>query len=224
MKKIKSIFTDKASLILREMLKSPDKKWIIEDFSRKGVSAGWVSEILGEMAVYGYIERVGRGPLSYSIMRFPDRLIRDWIKWYNFKYNTIYSFYSPSKNIEDELVQYFRKNNIPYALTLFSGARKAVPYVNDPRIHIYIPAITVLGDLVRFKGMFNLLELKESGNVHLAIPYYKNSIFEYVHYIKGVAVVSYLQLYLDLYTFSPRGKEQAEYLVDFVKREGISLA
>lgn len=223
MKKIKSIFTDKASLLVRKMLQNPGKKWIISDFVKEGTSPGWASEILTEMSNEGYIERISRGPLSYSILRYPDRLLIDWTKWYRFKFNTIYSFYSPLENIEEKLIHYFKKNNLTYALTLFSGAKRIAPYVDDLRVHIYIPSFKILGDLVRFREIFNLLELKESGAVHFVIPYYKDSVFKYLQCAKGATIVSSLQLYLDLYAFSPRGKEQAEYLLDSIKRKGHAI-
>lgn len=223
MKKIKSIFTDKASIILRNMIKQPGKKWIISDLTKEEISPGWVSEILMEMSNEGYVERTSKGPLSCSILKYPDKLIEDWVRWYKFKYNTIFSFYSPLKDIEKGLINHFKNNNIPYALTLFSAAKRISPYVNDPRIHIYIPSLSALGDLIKFRESFNLVELKESGNIHFVIPYYKNSIFKYLQHIRGIAIASLLQLYLDLYTFSPRGKEQAEYLLTFAKRKGYAL-
>lgn len=224
MKKIKSIFTDKASILLRRILQDPGKKWIIRDFVKEGISPGWVSEILTEMLKEGYIERISKGPLSYSVLKHPDKLIADWANWYKFKYNTVFSFFSPIKDIEGKIIRHFRNNNIPYALTLFSGAKKIAPYVNDPRIHIYIPDLSILGDLIKFRETFNLMELKESGTIHFVIPYYKNSVFKYIRHYSGAAVASPLQLYLDLYTFSPRGKEQAEYLLNFLRRNGYELA
>lgn len=224
MKKIKSVFTDKASLLLRKMLQNPEKEWVIKDFTKEGLSFGWVSEILTEMSKEGYVERVHKGPLSYTILRHPDRLITDWARWYRFKYNTVFTYYSPLKNTEGRLINYFKKNNIHYALTLFSGAKRIAPYVNDPRIHIYIPSFDVLGDLARFRGEFSLLELKGAGDIHFVIPYYKNSIFKYLQHVRGVTIASPLQLYLDLYNFSSRGREQAEYLLNLVRRKGYALS
>lgn len=224
MKKIKSVFTDKASSLLRKMLQHPEKKWVINDFTKEGLSLGWISEILTEMSKEGYVERVYKGPLSYSILRYPDRLITDWTRWYRFKYNTIFTYYSPLRNIEGRLINYFKEKNIPYALTLFSGAKRIGPYVSDPRIHIYIPSLETLGDLAKFRGEFSLLELKEAGDIHFVIPYYKNSIFKYLQHVRGTAIVSLLQLYLDLYTFSPRGREQAEYLLNLIRRRGYALS
>lgn len=223
MKKIKSIFTDKASLILRKMLGHPGKKWIINDFINEGISPGWASEILMEMSSEGYVGRIPKGPLSYSTLKYPDKLIEDWVKWYKFRYNMVYCFYSPLKDVEGKIINHFKNNNITYALTLFSGAKRISPYVNDPRIHIYIPSLGVLGDLIKFRESFNLMELKESGNVYFVIPYYKNSTFKYLQHIRGMAIASLLQLYLDLYTFSPRGKEQAEYLLTYARTKGYAL-
>lgn len=224
MKNIKSIFTDKASIISRKILRNPKKKWIINDFSEEGISLGWVSEILTEMEREGYIERISKGPLSYSLLRNPDKLIVDWVSWYRFKYNTVVPFYSHEKNIEQRLIHHLKKNNIPYALTLFSGARKIAPYVKDPSIHVYIPDLNLLGDLVKFKQALGLLELKETGNVSLVIPYYKSSVFKYLQSVRKTKIVSSLQLYLDLYTYNPRGREQAEYLLNSLKGKGGSLA
>lgn len=221
MKKIKSIFTDKASLVLRKMLMNPEKKWIVNDFLSEGVSLGWTSEILTEMEKEGYIERVSKGPSSYSILKNSHKLIADWVRWYRFKYNTVFRFYSNKGNIEKRLIDYLKKKNISFALTLFSGARKVAPYVKDPSIHIYIPDLSLLGDLVKFRQTLGVLELKGTGNVSLVIPFYRNSVFKYLQSVRGIKVVSSLQLYLDLYTYSPRGREQAEYLHSFYKSKGV---
>lgn len=208
---------------MRRMLSDPKKRWVITDLAKEGVSLGWASEILTEMSREGYIERILKGPSSYNLLKYPDKLISDWVKWYRFKYNTVYSFYSPIKDIEDKLVKYLNKNKMPYALTLFSGAKRIAPYVNDPRVHIYIPDFKVLGDLIRFRENFNILEIEKTGNIHFVLPYYNHSIFKYLQNIKGTKVVSILQLYLDLYTFNLRGKEQAEYLLNYARKYGYPI-
>lgn len=224
MKKIKSIFTDKASIVPRKMLRNPKKKWIVNDFLSEGVSLGWASEILTEMEKGGYIVRLSKGPASYSILRNPHKLTSDWARWYQFKYNTVFCFYSNKENIEKRLIDYLKKENISYALTLFSGARKVAPYVKDPSIHIYIPDLSLLGDLVKFRQTLGILELKGIGNVSLVIPFYRNSVFKYLQSVRGAKVVSSLQLYLDLYSYNRRGMEQAEYLLNAIKAKGCSLA
>ncbi len=67
--KIKNIFTDKASLVLKKMLKDPERRWVVRDFSSPGgVSLGMSQEILKATEKKGYIERVKKGPNGYTIL------------------------------------------------------------------------------------------------------------------------------------------------------------
>jgi len=56
----------------------------------------------------------------------------------------------------------------------------------------------------------------------LVRPYYRNSAFYDGRRIDGLPVVSDIQLYLDLYGYPVRGREQAEHL--FQKRLKDALA
>ena len=46
------------------------------------------------------------------------------------------------------------------------------------------------------------------------MPYYKNSAFYDSREVENLRVVSDIQLYLDLYGYPVRGREQAEHLYD----------
>jgi len=61
--------------------------------------------------------------------------------------------------------------------------------------------------------------LVRGGNIHLIHPFYKSSVFFNTQKIKDYTVVSNLQLYLDLYNFQPRGREQAEHLENLEQEE-----
>jgi hypothetical protein len=54
---------------------------------------------------------------------------------------------------------------------------------------------------------------EKGANVVLLRPYYKESVFFGARRIKGIEVVSDVQLYLDLKNFPVRGEEQAENLL-----------
>ncbi len=58
--------------------------------------------------------------------------------------------------------------------------------------------------------------LDKGANLILMHPYYPNSAFYDSRVIDGLPVVSDIQLYLDLYGYPVRGREQAEHL--FQKR------
>lgn len=87
-KNMKNIFADKATFILRKMLSNPDKKWVTRDFTgNNGVSIGMAQGVLEAMEKKGYIERVKRGPDSYTLLTNMQELISDWVATYHFELN-----------------------------------------------------------------------------------------------------------------------------------------
>lgn len=217
--KMKNIFGDKATLILRKMLKGQQKQWVVRDFTGPaGVSLGMAQAILEAMAMKGYAERTKRGPDSYTILTNKDMLIADWLKEYRFDLNVIDSYYSPDKDILKKFKDYFKEEQ--YALTLHTGANLITSFVKTEDIFIYMERDKDIADLRQRLG---LRQLVKGGNIHLIRPYYKISAFFNPQKIKGFTVASNLQLYLDLYNFQPRGKEHAEYLKKLIEEEGRQL-
>ena len=60
----------------------------------------------------------------------------------------------------------------------------------------------------------DLKEADQGANLVLMRPYYKHSVFYDSQEVEGLRVVSDIQLYLDLYGYPVRGREQAEHLYD----------
>ncbi len=69
-------------------------------------------EILKAMAIKGYIERVKKGPDSYSILTNKDKLISDWLKEYHFDLNIVDNYYTPDKDILN--VKVVRSSHLTY--------------------------------------------------------------------------------------------------------------
>ena len=220
--KMKNIFADKASLVLRKMLQNPEKKWVVRDFTGPGgVSLGMSQEVLKAMEKKGYIERVKKGPNSYTILTNKEKLISDWLEEYSFDQNVIDTYYSANKNILNKFRKVLKENQ--YALTLHIGANLITSFVRTEEIFIYMNLKDWKKDIVDIRQKLDLKELVRGGNIHLIHPFYKNSVFFNTQKIKGYTIVSNLQLYLDLYNFQPRGREQAEYLNHLLEEQGRKL-
>lgn len=218
----KNVFADKATYILRKILSHPERKWVTRDFTgNEGVSLGMAQGVLETMSGKGYIERVKRGPDSYAILTNRDDLISDWVAEYRFEFNEFETYYSPDKNILPKLKNYLKDKQ--YALTLHSGANLITSFVVTDQIYVYVRPENREKDILELRQQLDLKELVRGGNVHLIQPYYKNSVFYGARTIKGYTVVSDLQLYIDLYNFKPRGREQAEYLKKVLEEKGKSL-
>jgi hypothetical protein len=221
-KRFKNLFADKASIILRMMLQDPGKRWVVRDFvSTELLSIGMTQEVLQSLEFKGYIDRIRRGPKSYSVLTNPEKLIEDWLKWYYFGKNTIESYYSPDKNILRKLKTVLNKDE--YALTLHTGANLITSFVKTTDIYIYIKTEDWSNCILNIRQKLGLKELVRGGNIYFVDPFYHSSIFNRIQTIRGYPVVSNIQLYLDLYNFQPRGKEHAEYLNNLLKTRGEEL-
>ncbi len=217
-----NIFADKATFIVRKMLSNPEKKWVTRDFTGdNGVSLGMAQGTLEAMAKKGYIERVKRGPESYAILTNKDELVSDWLAEYRFELNETEVYYSPDKNILSKFKDYLKDKQ--YALTLHSGANLTTSFVVTDQVSLYLFPENWNRDILEMRQQLDLKELVRGGNIHIARPYYKNSVFFGARTIKGYKVVSDLQLYLDLYGFKPRGREHAEYLKKALEEKGKNL-
>lgn len=221
-KRMKNMFADKATLILRSMFLEPGEKWVVRDFTQTlGLSLGMAQGVLEAMEKRGYVERIKKGPNSYTMLTNRDRLLEGWIKEYQFELNEVDTYYSPDKNILKEIRDYFKMDK--YALALHTGANLITSYVRTDDVYFYLDMREWDKDILDIKQRLGLKELVKGGNIHIVKPYYKNSVFFNCQKIRGYRVVSNLQLYLDLYNFQPRGKEHAEYLRKILKDKGISL-
>ncbi|MFC1643454.1 type IV toxin-antitoxin system AbiEi family antitoxin [Chlamydiota bacterium] len=221
-KGMRNVFADKASIILRKMLCHPGKKWVIRDFTGdEGVSIGMVQGVLETMSRRGYIERVKRGPESYSLLTNEDGVIRDWLQSYRFEQNEVDTYYSPDTAILSKLKKHLKEKE--YALTLHAGANLITSFVVADHIYVYLNSANWDKDVLDLRQRLDLKELVRGGNIHIIRPYYKKSVFLNVQTITGYKVVSNLQLYLDLFNFRPRGQEHAEYLKTYLKEIGKNL-
>ena len=219
---MKNIFADKATFILRKMLSNPDKKWVTRDFTGdNGVSIGMAQGVLEAMERKGYIERIKRGPDSYTLLTNKQELISDWVAAYSFELNEVDTYYSHDKNILSKLKDYLTDKQ--YILTLHSGANLTTSYVVTEEIFLYFKPENWKNDILELRQQLDLKELVRGGNIHIIHPYYKHSVFYGTQRIKGFKVVSNLQLYLDLYNFKPRGREHAASLKNVLEERGNSI-
>lgn len=223
-----SIFADKTTIILRKMLSNPDKEWVIHNFIKCkdelfGIGQGRVAQVLNEMDRLGYIEREKRGAKSKAILTNPERLIDDWVKAYKFENNKVYSFYSPDKNIRKKITEYLEKTKNNYAFTLHNAANLITSFVKTEDIFFYLKTDDIKKEILKLRQHLGLLQLVQGGNIHIIEPYYKISTFFNIQIIKKSAIVSNLQLYLDLYNFQPRGREHAEFLKKILEEKGKRL-
>lgn len=204
-------FSDKASLILREMLKGPKRQWGIRELAGKiGLDPGYVSRMAKSLSDSGYATRAG-GKLK---IRSPKEIMDDWVRAYDLKRNVHHQFFLLAPDVKS-ILRRLRKVDVnqkfEYALSVQAGAGLVAPHALYKEVHMYV------GDdegIEFFKKELDLKAADQGANLVLMMPYYKHSVFYDSQEVKGLKVVSDIQLYLDLYGYPVRGREQAEHLYD----------
>lgn len=100
----RSLFRDKSTLILREMLHTPDRKWKVRNLAREcAVSIGLISRTFSFLDEMGFVERANRGRIGYTRLVKKKELLELWVRNYDFSLNRVESFYSPDEKILQKL-------------------------------------------------------------------------------------------------------------------------
>jgi hypothetical protein len=204
---LRSLFTPKASRIVRVLLMEPQKPWKMEELAKTSeVSLGQVGKVKSVLFEQELAEKTKNG----FRLTNPENLLREWSSKYSYRKNSGIDYYSMKEIpvLERELAGLCSKEGIRYGLTLFSGAARVAPYARYNRASAYIEER--LDDVAR--GLD--LKLTTSGpNLTLMIPY-DQGVFYGSKVYEGISVVSPIQLYLDLAGYKGRGEEAAEFLFD----------
>jgi len=205
------------------MLERPGDWLTTREIAERGsLSLGWVSQILQQMNVDGYIERKSGGG---SRLVHPQRLVRDWLDQYAFEVNEVFPF--QLQEGEPELVlQRLRTIDADlakrYALTLQSAVH-ALRLRREQRrlpfdLHVYVPDLS--GDLEetleRWRKVLGLRPAGHGANCFLIKPAYPHAIFFGAQARHGLRAVSDLQLYLDF--FHRPGAERGPAAVTIANR------
>jgi DNA-binding Lrp family transcriptional regulator len=204
-------FSDKASLILRKLLYENDKAWGIRELAGAiGLDPGFVSRMVKELEKRNYLVRAN----SKIRRRNAKAILNDWAHEYNYEKNRAAKFFSLSDNtgdIIDDLRQLTIPDKFNYALGLHAGASLISPHAVFDIIHIYVQNQQAVDFFIKKLG---LKQVDQGENVMFLLPHYKHSVFYNKQKLKGLWVVSEIQLYLDLYNYPIRGREQAEHLYE----------
>ncbi len=220
-----NLYSDKSSLVLRALLRDPKKKWTIPDLMKEGLSEGQVINVINGLEGKEFIDRSRVWRDHYVQLKKPNALLDEWAQTYSFEWNS-QAFYSTEKpKFLENLCGYLKKKKIPYALTMISGGRLVAPYVVQNVEHIYIGVERDEVDkaLRDIETHFDLKYPRGSGNICVALPFYKSSVFRDARIIDDQPVVSDLQLYLDLVNFPMTGADQAEWLKSQLEQKGTPL-
>jgi hypothetical protein len=200
-RQLRSLFSRKASWISRSLISDPSREWTMAELSRgSGVSLGHVKKVVDRLEAEGLVDKAW-GSIRLSD---PGGLLDMWREAY--APPEWVGYHSPVREQVDLLERLRALKDDGWALTLGAGVTLVAPFVRSSDVHVY-----VMYDMDALKEALDLTPVEFGGNVHLSMPE-DHGVMVDSREVEGVTVVSDLQLYLDLYGWPARGREQAEHL------------
>ena len=201
-------FSDKASLVLRALIASGPGRGVRSIAQQADLSAGYVSKIVQELEERGYVAR-REGGLA---LRNGEDLLQDWVRAYRKHWIERRGYFLPAARpqaVMDAMRQ--ASIGVDYVLSLQAGASLVAPYADFDVVDVYVHSIDAA---VALAGQLEAREVDRGANLRISVPYYRVSAFFDRQEAAGLPVVSDVQLYLDLYDYPLRGREQAEQILE----------
>lgn len=186
------------------LIHNRDKSLTVREFaSISGLSLGFISKFSNILRENGFLKQ-GR---CLQIIE-PGHLLNIVRDLYFFEGNRAISYYS--EDPRDKLLNKIKRDgkNRPYALTRMCGASLIAPYVRYEYVDFYVQTAE---EMAYWKDYLELFDVEVSGNTNIVIPQ-NPKILAQTQTVKGWTIVNNIQLYLDLYKYPARGREQAEHL------------
>lgn len=205
----RGIFAKKATRIIRAILDEPNKRWTITELANFcKISPAGAYFVINQLEDKGYIAR--KTDKSISIID-SKKLLRDWASNWTVDKSRSTAFFSFAKTPEEiisKVVKLSNETGLIYALTGMAGASMVSPFVRYNDVWIYTS-----GNIDELVKNLDLRPTTSGANIRIFDPY-DEGIFMGSRKIRGVNVVSDIQLYVDLFTYPARGQEQAERLLE----------
>jgi len=205
---IRSLFAPVSSRIVRAMLEEPHRMWKLTELTAAtGASLGQTYNVSEKLTAEGFARKNARQGVTLTD---PAGLLEAWREEYVVTaVNRLHSFHSSERDparLMARVKQAAERLETSYAFTLHAGASLIAPFVRFNDVHLYVAS-----DPQPWVHELNLHTVEFGGNIHLLRPY-DEGVFYRLRFPEGMAVVGNIQLYLDLYGYPARGREQAEFL------------
>jgi hypothetical protein len=204
-------FSDKASLVPRSLLRSTSARGIRDLAGELELTPGYVSKVVKELERRGYISRSQDG----VTLRHGGELLRDWVHSYRrrepVQRSSFFALAPSAPALLEAIAMRSSAFAHDWALTGHAGASQITRYAEFDTVDVYVRDAA---SIEAFAAALDARPAARGGNLILMVPYYRVSAFFAEQVVSRLNVVSDLQLYLDLYDYPVRGREQAELLYE----------
>lgn len=212
-RRLRTIFRGSAAQVVHALLLEPKRQWHVQDLATRAEAApSTVHQVFTFLEEQLWAEKQGKGPKAVRVVRDPGALVDAWAEVHSLATYTPHRFHRWTQQPAELLrsaTGALDQLGIEYALTLASGAQLVAPFSTQvPRLSLLVPAsaepdhVAELADLRRV----------DEGETITFLATHERWPLLFRRRLGGSWVASDVQLYLDLWAWPQRGKEQARHL------------
>lgn len=203
----KQLFAPKATRVVRALLTSWEEPARITALARRcAMSPGGVHWVVRLLEDRGFVER---DDTKRVVLSRPGELLDAWASTWSIERFDMVSYFSLEKTPEaimGSVARLGEGRGLGYALTMMAGASLVAPFVRFGDVWVYVS-----GHESDWVDGLDLRPVEAGGNIVLVRPH-DEGVFMDLQEVRSMKVVSNVQLYVDLYNYPARGREQAEFL------------
>ncbi len=211
--KVPNIFAPKSSRVLRVLLVEAGRDWSEREIAQAAdISRGMAHYVSRALIEQGYLSR---NESNRVVLTDPLRLLKRWAAYHQYDTANQFLSYHTFETKVEGVLERISEIDSRYAATVLTGAWLIAPYVRPVDLHFYVPESETAEEIA---GRMGLNPTPRGGNIKLVIPY-DEGVFYGGRELRGVNVVSKVQLYVDLYNYPARGEEAASRLLEVILQE-----
>ena len=214
---LRNLYRGTRAQVLHALLMDPEREWHIHDLAERAqVSKYTAHQVLGVLEQQLWVTKQGTGPKTLRTLQEPAKLLEAWADAHSlsqYEMQRFHRWFPSQSKLRQHVTSGLERLEIEHALTLGSAAELVAPFAtNVERLSILVPDST---DLDQAAESLELKSVNEGEN----IVFFKTRTLSSLMFRYRVAdqdrqtwVASNIQLYLDLWAYPARGKEQAKHL------------
>ena len=208
-----NIFARKSTRVLRVLLVSYRKDWNERQLAREAN----VSHVLVHYVFKKLIEMklATRNEKNRIILTDPLGLLRKWASYHRYDLVNKFLGYSALESKIDSFLGKLADINLEYSLSGLIAAWHVSPSLRPRDLHLYVSSEKIAAKIA---GKIELNPMSRGSNVKFVLPY-DEGVFYGTRVVRGVKVVSNVQLYVDLYNAPSRGGNPASQILGLILKE-----
>lgn len=212
---VRSVYRGSTAQVLHALLLEPDKAWHMSELAERAqVSVSTVHQLCTFLEQQLWMDKEGRGPRAVRVLREPGAVLDAWAAAHSLGAYEAHRFHrwvrEPAELLQ-MVTDALRSLDVKHALTLGSGAQFVAPHgTSAERVWLLMPA-SAIASLDALAGAAHLSRVDEGETVTVFLTRERSPLL-FRREMQGFWIASDVQLYLDLWAWPQRGKEQASHL------------